>query len=1049
MSKIEVGLDSLQAATRREQILALQASVPTSLIVGMLVCVLLAWLIAPAGERGIAVGWIALMCLGTLARLALWWRVRGRARSHDLDGTDLRLCRLSALIGGLAWAAVAMDVLQAGNGYQPHLNLVLAGVAAGGVVGKAADIVSVRLFLWPYLLPPVLMWISGSQQLDARLMATWLLFLIFLDAAAARAVASFRDLVRLRVLDVRRRHELERLHAEQRSLLRLQSAIIAGEPRDSMLALALEESIALSGARQGELLTAAADVSSSVPATVRRIVVPIDGRGVDGLAIALDFAADDPSAANAPERLRLLLRVASQGLLVGRELVRRSKIERELAFARERLDSILSAAEVAAWDIDVDRWVVRADARWAAITRAGPDVDPACVPIARALELLHTDDVARWRAGLDSLLAGSVEYLQVESRLRAQQSGEPLWVADRARVTERDRYGRPLRIAGIRVDATTRRRHHAQAEALLHRLTKLSEQIPGVIYQFQLRPDGTSAFPFSSERIREVYRVSPDEVREDAAVFFERLHPDDLEAVTQSIERSARELSEWHHQYRVRFDDGEVRWLEGRATPERLEDGSTLWHGFITDVTERKAMEQALTAQARTDRLTGLANRLAILERLDQICREQHVLADAVPFALLLLDFDNFKFVNDTLGHEAGDDLLRQVATRLQSTLQRIESATDGLHAAMVGRLGGDEFVVILEGLHGEQALHAATARVLEALTPPYTISGTEVTSTASIGIVLADRRYVTGGAILRDADVAMYEAKRSGRARARVFDAALSQAVERRRRLEVDLGNAAMRGELQLVYQPVFDLHDGTPVSVEALLRWLHPELGPISPTEFVPIAEEAGLIGAIGQWVLREACRQLAEWRDRGADWLPATVAVNVSRQQLARGESLVNEVLDALHEASLEPQALIVEVTEREVMAAETAVRTALRGLRAAGVRVAVDDFGVGVSSLSCLHEFPLSMIKIDRSFVREIESRRELSAVVSSVLLLADRLGLLCVAEGIETASQLSALRALGCGYGQGYLFSAPLVPAALVELLRERSRELELGAHHAA
>jgi EAL domain-containing protein (putative c-di-GMP-specific phosphodiesterase class I) len=277
-----------------------------------------------------------------------------------------------------------------------------------------------------------------------------------------------------------------------------------------------------------------------------------------------------------------------------------------------------------------------------------------------------------------------------------------------------------------------------------------------------------------------------------------------------------------------------------------------------------------------------------------------------------------------------------------------------------------------------------------------------------------------------------MYEAKRTGRARARTFDASLAAAVERRRLLERDLGGALGRGELRLVYQPVLDLASGRPASVEALLRWQHPEFGAIPPSEFVPVAEDCGLIVPLGEWALREACRQLGEWRRRDPGAAPASVAVNVSRLQLGRQNAFVESVLAALEESGLGPESLVIEVTEREVISAEQEMRGALARLRDLGVRIAVDDFGIGVSSLSCLHEFPVSMIKIDRSFVREIDSRRELAAVVSSVVLLVENLGLTCVAEGIETTAQLASVQALGCQMGQGYLFSLPLEADAVPE-----------------
>ncbi|MCU0976092.1 MAG: EAL domain-containing protein [Steroidobacteraceae bacterium] len=905
-----------EAGLRRAQVAALQATVPSSLAAGLFVGGILAFALAGVPEGVSAPWWLHVLVGVSLARALIWWRVRGRTAAGPAAERDLRDCRASTLLGGLVWLVIGLALFEPGAPErQAYLGLALSGLAAGAVTGKAADLMSVRLFIWPCLLPVAVILMLQPEMLPRSLGVMALVMTGFFDFATRQASAAFSEGVRLRLIDAERTAMLESLHAELRA-------------------------------------------------------------------------------------------------------------------ERHRLDAILGAADVAAWELDLASSELYCGERWMQISRAGSASGPVRVSLDEAAAMLHPDDAARWRDGLDSLARGEVERWRGESRLREAVDDEVAWVGDRARVVSRDTAGRAQAIAGIRIDATLRQREREQAQSLLDRLHKLAQLVPGVIYQYQLRPDGSSCFPFASERIREIYRVSPGEVRDDAGIVFGRLHPDDLQAVSDSIQRSAASLSVWHHQYRVCFDGGEVRWLEGTATPERLPDGSTLWHGFITDISDRKQMEHALTEQARTDRLTGLANRLAIVDRLDAACAALG--AGQPPFALLLLDFDNFKLVNDTLGHEAGDELLRQVAGRLRAVLRASDLARLPGRGGLVGRLGGDEFVALIEGIHSAAEAESVAGRILAALSPTYVIRDVEIRSSASIGIVLGDGSHATASDLLRDADVAMYEAKRTGRARARTFDSSLAAAVERRRRLECDLRNALAHGELRLVYQPVLDLTTGRPASVEALLRWQHPEFGAIPPSEFVPVAEDSGLIVPIGEWALREACRQLAKWRREAPGQAPASVAVNVSRLQLGHETTFVEGVEAALGDSGLGPDSLVIEVTEREVIAAEQEMRGALARLRDLGVRIAVDDFGIGVSSLSCLHEFPVSMIKIDRSFVREIDTRRELAAVVSSVVLLVENLGLTCVAEGIETTAQLASVQALGCQLGQGYLFSMPLEADAVPE-----------------
>lgn len=906
MSDPGISPAELAAETRREQVAALQAGLPAALVAGLLLGALLAVFIEPWRDGTGPTGWTGVLLFATALRAAMWWGVRQRTAASPVGDDDLRDLRLSSLIGGLTWAAVAVALFEPGAiERQAYLCVVLAGLAAAGIAGKAVDQASVRLFMWPYSLVLSALLLLEPRPTSWSLGVLTLLCAGVMDVASRRAVATFREGVRLRWLDARRTAMLERLHAE-------------------------------------------------------------------------------------------------------------------LAAERSRLDLILGAADVSAWELDLARRELQCDARWAVVSGAPAGLDAACVPLEQAARLLHPDDAGPWLAGIGALADGTLEQWRAESRLAGPPGAPPRWVGDRARVIARDAAGRPLRLAGIRIDATVRQREREQAQQLLDRLQKIAAQVPGVIYQYQLRPDGSSCFPFASERIREIYRVTPAEVCEDASIVFDRLHPEDLAEVAESIGQSAEALAIWQHQYRVRFDDGSVRWLEGTATPERLADGSTLWHGFISDITERKQLERALTEQARSDRLTGLANRLSILERLEAACIAQRR-GGRPPFALLLLDFDNFKFVNDTLGHEAGDELLRQVAGRLRALVGGGEPGRGGL----VGRLGGDEFVVLADAVASQEEAAALAERALQALAPLFVIRGIEIRSSASIGVVLGDGTHGTAGELLRDADVAMYEAKRAGRGRAKAFDLAMSAAIRRRRHVEGELQGAIARGELRLVYQPVLDLVSGRPRSVEALLRWRHPEFGEVSPTEFVPVAEDSGLIVPVGEWVLTEACRQLARWRAAAPGAAPASVAINVSRLQLARPEAFVARVAQVLQETGIEPESLVIEVTEREVIAAEQEMRVTLGRLRDLGVQIAIDDFGIGVSSLSCLHEFPVSLIKIDRSFVREIDSRRELAAVVSSVVLLVENLGLGCVAEGIETPSQLATLQALGCEYGQGFLFSVPL------------------------
>ncbi|MFY9511176.1 MAG: EAL domain-containing protein, partial [Rubrivivax sp.] len=474
-----------------------------------------------------------------------------------------------------------------------------------------------------------------------------------------------------------------------------------------------------------------------------------------------------------------------------------------------------------------------------------------------------------------------------------------------------------------------------------------------------------------------------------------------------------------------RCKDGREVWLDADIQPLRDEDGSL--RGYVTvsvDITEHREMQARLRLAARTDALTGLPNRAVVLDRLQRAIGH----AQRNPgygFAVLFLDFDRFKQVNDTLGHGAGDELLRQIARRIEDTLRpgdAVARVSSRLQTA--ARIGGDEFVVVLEGIHNADEARTVAERLLLVLAEPYPIRGQAVQSGASIGIVAADHSARSADELLRDADTAMYEAKRAGRGRCVVFDSSMHERVVQALAIENDLRRALRDNELFVVYQPVMDLqHDGGMLGVEALVRWRHPTRGIVPPAQFIGIAEETGLIDDIGQAVLQMACRQFARWKQTLGERAPALLAVNLSRAQL-KMTGLVLEVKWVLEQNGLAPSELQLEVTE-SLAAQDDRVQATLRELKALGVKLALDDFGTGYSSLACLHQLPVDTVKIDRSFVSHAESLDYHRVLIEATIRVAQTLGMTTVAEGIETAGQAALMARLRCDRGQGYLFARPL------------------------
>jgi diguanylate cyclase (GGDEF)-like protein len=422
-----------------------------------------------------------------------------------------------------------------------------------------------------------------------------------------------------------------------------------------------------------------------------------------------------------------------------------------------------------------------------------------------------------------------------------------------------------------------------------------------------------------------------------------------------------------------------------------------------------------LTISATTDPLTGLPNRTVFLEQLKRTMKQS--MRDGNRFAVVFLDFDRFKFINDSLGHDVGDALLCSIA----DVFRRETRESD-----IVARFGGDEFIVLLDGMSEWSDAIGIIERLLKSLGDPHKIENNQIVMKASAGIVTNEHPYKNAIDMIRDADVAMYQAKANGKDRIVCFDVVMHDRMLNRMLLETTLHKALEEDQLRLVYQPIIDLTTSEVSGFEALIRWDHPELGEVSPNDFIPIAEETGLIIEIGYWVLRTACKQIADWNLRLGMKTTLSMNVNISKRQLLNS-SLFDDVLECLREFDMSPEQLTLEVTESIISDEGSQIIPLLDQLRDHGVRIALDDFGTGTSSLSALHSYPIDMLKIDQAFIRDLVNDRSLLAVVASITMLAESLGFTTVAEGIETPEAIIDLQSLGCTWGQGYYFAKPMSP----------------------
>jgi diguanylate cyclase (GGDEF)-like protein/PAS domain S-box-containing protein len=601
-------------------------------------------------------------------------------------------------------------------------------------------------------------------------------------------------------------------------------------------------------------------------------------------------------------------------------------------------------------------------------------------------------------------------------------------VVEGFRLGANDYVSKPIDFPVALARISTHVAHRRALRALHESETRLALAVRGTndgLWDWDLRTGQV----YYSPRWKEMLGFASTEIGHGPEEWLGRLHCEDLPTVMQNLENHRSGLTkQFDCEFRILNSQNAYRWMHSRGLAIHDEQGAPVrMAGSQTDITAAKV----------ADPLTGLPNRVLFMDRLS-MAYERQMRDPTNLFAVLFLDLDGFKNVNDSLGHRVGDQLLVAVARRLEGSVRSTDTVSYLGREQTVARLGGDEFTILLDGLRSSGDAALAAQRLLSGLAGPFDLCGKEIFVGASIGIAVGSDEYASPEDVLRDADTAMYSAKGNGKARFAVFDETMRARVIARLQLENDLHRALEQQEFRLHYQPILSMESDRIVGFEALLRWEHPERGVIHPDDFIPVAEDTGMITQLGRWALREACRQMSEWHANNPTDPPLRVAVNISSKELLQPD-LLAQIEETLVETGLAPAALELEITESSIVDHPGTAAAVLAQMRDLGIQVSIDDFGTGYSSLSYFQQFTVDTVKIDRSFVGRMGTS-ESQEIVQAIVALAHNLKLAVIAEGVENESQRGWLKALECDFVQGYYYSEPLNSAAAAALVATLARK---------